>query len=113
MLVSQDAEMNRSLGRISLQMYKDGYYHVLDAQPSAADDLSMKDGFYGAPVSITVFTPSIWDVGRFDAAMSILRNLRKRAKLAKEATGKCATPSPRHLAKYLPIWLAARTFLMR
>ena len=83
MLVSQDAEMNRSLGRISLQMYKDGYYHVLDAQPSAADDLSMKDGFYGAPVSITVFTPSIWDVGRFDAAMSILRNLRKRAKLAK------------------------------
>lgn len=71
MLVSQDAEVNRNLGRISLQMYKDGYYHVSDAQPSAADDLSMKDGFYGAPVSITVFTPSIWDVGQFDAAMSI------------------------------------------
>lgn len=71
LLVSQDAEVNRNLGRISLQMYKDGYYHVSDAQPSAADDLSMKDGFYGAPVSITVFTPSIWDVGQFDAAMSI------------------------------------------
>lgn len=71
MLVSQDAEVNRSLGRISLEMYKDGYYHVSDAQPSAADDLRMKDGFYGAPVSITVFTPSIWDVGQFDAAMSV------------------------------------------
>lgn len=43
-LVSQDAEVNRNLGRISLEMYRDGYYHVSDTQPSAADDLSMKDG---------------------------------------------------------------------
>lgn len=70
MLVCQDAEINRQLGRISLQMYTDGYYPVSKAQPSAADDLTMKDGFYGAPVSITLFTPEIWQIGPYDAALS-------------------------------------------
>ena len=71
MLVCQDPEVNRNLGRISLEMYHDGYYPVSKAQPSAADDLTMKDGFYHAPVSITVFTPSIWEVGELEAGMAV------------------------------------------
>lgn len=71
LLVCQDAEVNRRLGAISVEVYEDGYYPVSKAQPSAADDLSIKDGFYHAPVSVTVFTPKIWEIGPFDAAMSI------------------------------------------
>lgn len=70
MLVCQNKEINRQLGSISLEMYNDGYYPVSIAQPSAADDPSMKDGFYGAPVSITLFTPEIWQVGPYDAALA-------------------------------------------
>lgn len=58
MLVCQNAEVNRNLGRITLQLYKDGYYHVSDAQPSAADDLSMKDGFYGAQLHLVLGYPA-------------------------------------------------------
>lgn len=70
MLVCQDAEANRQLGRISREAYKGGRYPVSEAQPSAADDLTMTDAFYGAPVSVSIFTPEIWEVGPLDAALA-------------------------------------------
>lgn len=77
MLVCQDAEVNRELGRISMeygivQMAEQagGHYPVSKAQPSAADDQTMKDAFYGAPVSVSIFTPEIWEVGPLDAALA-------------------------------------------
>lgn len=59
------------LGAISSEMYEDGHHPVSKAQPSVADDLSIRNGFYYAPVSITVFTPEVWEFGQFDTATSI------------------------------------------
>lgn len=69
MLVSQDAEVNLKLGRISNNLYDEGYYPVSEAQPSTACEVGITNGFYDAPVVITVFTPKNWSYAPFDATM--------------------------------------------
>ena len=69
-LVSQDAEINLMLGRLSHALYDEGYYHVSDAQPSIAGDARISNAFYDAPVVITVFTPKGWNYAMADAAMA-------------------------------------------
>lgn len=58
MLVSQDREVNQRLGRISNDLYDEGYYPVSVAQPSTACEVGITNAFYDAPVVITVFTPA-------------------------------------------------------
>lgn len=62
--------MNLMLGKLSTSLYDEGYYHVSDAQPSIAGDSSIKNGFYDAPVVITIFTPKDWGYAMADAAMA-------------------------------------------
>ena len=69
MLVSQDTETNLRLGRISNDLYDEGYYPVSKAQPSTACEVGITNGFYDAPVVITVFTPKDWSYAPFDATM--------------------------------------------
>lgn len=70
LLVSQDAEVNRHLGRISNDLYDEGYYPVSKAQPSTACEVGITNAFYDAPVAITVFTPRDWSYAPLDAAVS-------------------------------------------
>lgn len=69
MLVSQDRETNQRLGRISNDLYDEGYYPVSEAQPSTACEVGITNGFYDAPVVITVFTPKGWSYAQLDAAV--------------------------------------------
>lgn len=69
LLVCQDGETNLLLGRISNELYDEGWYPVSKAQPSTACGVGITDAFYGAPVVITVFTPADWPYAPFDAAM--------------------------------------------
>jgi nitroreductase len=69
-LVSQDKKMNMALGRLSRDLYDEGTYHVSAAQPSIADDPTMEDGFYGAPVVIHCFTPKGYPYSPYDASMA-------------------------------------------
>lgn len=61
-VVSTDKEVNRRLGELSRYMqFKGGdpqkMSHSISAeQPSIQDDHTLMDGFYGAPVVLTVFT---------------------------------------------------------
>ncbi len=71
LLVSQDRESNRVLGRISNDLYDEGYYPVSDAQPSTACMVGITDAFYGAPVVITVFTPKGWSYAPLDAGVCV------------------------------------------
>lgn len=71
MLVSQDRETNRRLGRVSNDLYDEGYYHVSDAQPSTACMVGLRDAFYNAPVVITVFTPQGWGYAEFDVGVCV------------------------------------------
>ena len=50
-LVTTQKETNLALGRLSCELYDEGPYPVSSAQPSIADDPSLRDGFYGAPVA--------------------------------------------------------------
>ncbi len=68
-LVSQDEAVNRRLGSISNALYDEGYYPVLEAQPSTACEVGITNGFYDAPVVITVFTPKGWSYAPFDASL--------------------------------------------
>ena len=70
LLVSQDAAVNLRLGRISNDLYDEGYYPVSQAQPSTACEVGITNAFYDAPVVITVFTPEGWSYAPFDASMS-------------------------------------------
>lgn len=70
LLVCQDKQANERLGRISHDLYDEGYYPVSTAQPSTADDPANTDGFYGAPCIIHCFTPKGYDYADYDAAMS-------------------------------------------
>lgn len=69
MLVSQDREVNQRLGRISNDLYDEGYYPVSAAQPSTACEVGITNAFYNAPVVITVFTPAGWSYAPLDAAV--------------------------------------------
>lgn len=69
LLVCQDRETNLLLGRISNELYDEGWYPVSVAQPSTACGVGVTDAFYGAPVVITVFTPADWPYAPLDAAM--------------------------------------------
>lgn len=69
-LVSQDAEVNARLGRLSNDLYDEGYYPVSAAQPSTACNVGIENAFYDAPVVITVFTPEGWSYAPFDASMA-------------------------------------------
>ncbi len=71
LLVSQDAEVNRRLGRISNDLYDEGYYPVSKTQPSTACEVGITNAFYDAPVVITVFTPHDWSYAPFDATASV------------------------------------------
>ena len=59
-VVCQDGEINEKLGRLSCSMQfegRDRTVHSLSAdQPSILDDVSITDGFYGAPTVLTIFT---------------------------------------------------------
>lgn len=60
-VVCQDKAINLELGRLSRWMqYKDGdpakiAKSISADQPSIQDDLSLMDGFYGAPTVLTIF----------------------------------------------------------
>lgn len=69
MLVSQDREVNRRLGRVSNDLYDEGYYPVSTTQPSTACEVGITNAFYDAPVVITVFTPAGWSYAPLDAAV--------------------------------------------
>lgn len=69
-LVSTDAEINRRLGAVSRSLAREGRHFVSDSQPSTADDPSLTDAFYGAPVVVTVFTPEGSPYGTADATMA-------------------------------------------
>lgn len=71
LLVSQDAEVNRRLGRISNDLYDEGYYPVSRSQPSTACKTGITNGFYDAPVVVTVFTPKGWAYAPFDASVCV------------------------------------------
>ncbi len=70
-LISQDKEMNQKLGRISNDLYDEGYYPVSSAQPSTACMVGLKNAFYDAPVVITVFTPQDWSYAQFDVGVCV------------------------------------------
>lgn len=70
LVLCKDKNLNLQLGRLSKQLYKEGFYPVSTAQPSIADDPSIEDGFYGAPVMIHGFTPKDYPYSPYDAAMS-------------------------------------------
>ena len=61
-VVCQDKETNLEFGKISRNKQfpngepKLGDRHVSDDQPSILDDPDIKDGFYGAPTVLTLFT---------------------------------------------------------
>ncbi len=69
-LVTQDRGLNLKLGRLSSNLYDEGYYPVSAAQPSTADDPSIEDGFYGAPIVVHCFTPRGYSYAPFDASMA-------------------------------------------
>ena len=69
MLVSQNREVNQRLGRISNDLYDEGYYPVSAAQPSTACEVGITNAFYDAPMVITVFTPTGWSYAPLDAAV--------------------------------------------
>ena len=70
LLVCTDKTENERFGRMSRELYDEGPYKVSIAQPSIADDASLADGFYGAPVVVHVFTPRGYPYSPYDAAMS-------------------------------------------
>lgn len=69
-LVTTQKETNLALGRLSCELYDEGPYPVSSAQPSIADDPSLRDGFYGAPVVVHCFTPRGYSYAPFDASMA-------------------------------------------
>lgn len=71
LLVSQGAEANLALGRISNDLYDEGYYPVSSAQPSTACMAGRRNAFYDAPVVITVFTPRGWSYAPLDAGVCV------------------------------------------
>lgn len=80
-LVSQDAEVNLRLGRLSNDLYDEGLYPVSKAQPSIACGVGITNAFYGAPVVITVFTPKGWSYAPFDASMAAANMITAAASL--------------------------------
>lgn len=62
-VVCQNREINKKLGKLSRAlMYGDSNQKLIDYvvshdQPSILDDLSITDGFYGAPTVLTIFSP--------------------------------------------------------
>lgn len=70
LIVCQDRAINLKLGRLSHDIYDEGFYPVSTAQPSTADDPNNTDGFYAAPCVIHGFTPKNYEYAPFDAAMS-------------------------------------------
>ena len=73
-VVSQDREVNLRLGRIKRSASKpsmaSGECYVSREQPSIADDPSITDAFYGAPVVVTLFAPKDFLFSKEDAAMA-------------------------------------------
>ncbi len=69
-LVTTHKEINLALGRLSCELYDEGAYPVSAAQPSIADDPTLEDGFYGAPVVVHCFTPRGYSYAPFDASMA-------------------------------------------
>lgn len=70
LVVCEDREMNLKLGRLSKSLYDEGAYAVSSAQPSIADDDTLEDGFYGAPVMVHCFTPRNYSYSPFDGSMA-------------------------------------------
>lgn len=70
LLVCEDRDMNLALGRLSKSLYDEGAYPVSSAQPSIADDDTIEDGFYGAPVMVHCFTPRGYSYSPFDGSMA-------------------------------------------
>lgn len=68
MLVCQDAALNLALGRINRDAMPFGLAKggVSKDQPSIVDDTSLQNGFYGAPVVITLFAPADAQYGTHD-----------------------------------------------
>lgn len=62
--------MDLRLGHLSRQLYDEGPYPVSADQPSIADDPTLPDGFYGAPVVVHGFTPRGYSYAPFDAAIA-------------------------------------------
>ena len=62
LVVCRDVELNAQLGKVSRLLQFGGEeptepkWHVSDDQPSILDDINIKDGFYGAPTVITIFS---------------------------------------------------------
>lgn len=62
LVVCRDIELNAQLGKASRLLQFGGEeptelrWHVSDDQPSILDDINIKDGFYGAPTVITIFS---------------------------------------------------------
>lgn len=69
-LVTTQKETNLALGRLSCRLYDEGPRPVSSAQPSIADDSSLRDGFYGAPAVVRCFTPHGYSYAPFDASMA-------------------------------------------
>lgn len=69
-LVTALKDMNLALGRLSCELYDEGSRSVSSAQPSIADDASLRDGFYGAPAVVHCFTPRGYSYAPFDASMA-------------------------------------------
>lgn len=69
-LVCQDADINRRLGRLNRKLFgganSDGIHFVSPTQRSIADDDSIESGFYDAPTVITLFAPKRWLYGIHD-----------------------------------------------
>ena len=64
-VVCQDKEINERLGKLSRYVqFKDGdpaeiAQSISAEQPSIKDDLTIMDGFYGAPTVLTIFSPKM------------------------------------------------------
>lgn len=82
-VVCQDREINERLGRLSRHMqFKDAnpskiVQSVSADQPSIKDDLTLMDGFYGAPTVLTIFALNM-RYAQQDAAM-IAQNIQLAA----------------------------------
>jgi len=57
LIVSKNKEVNEMLGKINRSFFRipPGTIHISNEQPSIADDATIENAFYGAPIVITLF----------------------------------------------------------
>lgn len=74
MVVSTNKQVNQNLGKYNYAAFQEDFKgrlnsHVSAEQPSVLDDPSIRDGFYGAPIIITLFAPANFLYSREDCCM--------------------------------------------